>query len=179
MTRQRRALVPASLLAALALGACEDRAPVEKACDAGDAAACLELGDMLVKGRGGPMDKKGADAVLSRACDAGDAAACALGGDVAYARDDEGSRRMLLAACRRGHGSSCVDAAWMLWHGEGGAADEAEADALLERACKKGVADGCFFLALRREARGERGAAGLFGKACALGDGIACDRRAP
>jgi TPR repeat protein len=171
--------VLALLVAALALTACEDRAPFEKACDAGDAKACLTLGEMLVKGRGGVMNKKKADKVLARACDAGDAAACAYGGDVAYARDDDDSRRLLLEACRLGHVESCVDAAWMLRHGEGGSADPAEADALLEAACKKGEADGCFFLGLEREARGGSGAAALFDRACALGDPLACGRRTP
>jgi hypothetical protein len=169
-----------ALLAALALAACEpDRAPIAKACDAGDSAACLKLGEMLVKGLGGAMDKKKADKVLARACDAGDAAACAYGGDVAYARDDEASRRMLLAACRLGDRESCVDAAWMLWHAEGGSADDAGADALLGRACEKGATDGCFFLGLRDEARGDKGAAALFARACSSGDPVACGRRAP
>lgn len=166
-------------LAALALAACEDRAPFEKACDKGDAAACVKLGDMLAKGLGGPMDKKAADKVLAGACDAGDAAACAFGGDVAYARDDADSRRMLLAACRLGHLESCVDVAWMLRHGEGGDADAAEADALLLGACEAGEADGCFFLGLERAARGEGGAAELFAKACSLGDPVACGRGTP
>jgi uncharacterized protein len=167
----------AAIALAAALAACEpDRAPFEKACGAGDTKACLELGDMLVKGLGGVMDKKRADEVLARACGAGDAAACALGGDIAYARDDVDSRRLLLRACGLGHVGSCVDAAWMLRHGEGGSADEAEADALLEAACEKGDADGCFFLGLAREARGDKDAAAPFDKACALGDPVACGR---
>jgi hypothetical protein len=169
----------ALLFVALALAACEDRAPFERACDAGDTKACLVLGEMLAKGRGGVMNKKRAVAVLSRACDAGDAAACALGGGVAYARDDGDSQRLLLEACRLGHVRGCVDAAWMLRHGEGGDADAAKADALLVTACEKGEADGCFFLGLERAARGEDGAAELFAKACSLGDPVACGRGAP
>jgi TPR repeat protein len=175
MIRRHHAL----LVAALLLAACEDRAPFEEACDSGDSAACLSLGEMLVKGLGGPMNKKRADKLLARACDAGDASACAYGGDVAYARDDEASRRMLLEACRLGHRESCVDAAWMLWHGEGGGADEPETDALLQRACENGAPDGCFFLGLRSEARGDKGATALFAKACSLGDAVACGRREP
>ena len=167
------------LVAALVFTACEDRAPLEKACDAGDTAACVALGDMFVKGLGGSMNKRKADEVLGRACDAGDAAACAFGGAVAYARDDAESRRLLLRACRLGRQRSCVDAAWMLRHGEGGDADEAEADALLSAACRKGETDGCFFLGLEREARDARDAAEPFDRACALGDPVACGRRTP
>jgi hypothetical protein len=164
----------------LALAACEpDRAPLELGCEAGDGAACVALGELLAKGLGGPMDKKEADSVLGRACDAGHAAACAYGGDIAYARDDAGSRRLLLEACRLGHVESCVDAAWMLRHGEGGSADAGRADALLEEACAKGVADGCFFLGLEREARGGADAAEPLRRACALGAPVACGRRAP
>jgi len=179
MTTMHRACAVAALAAALSLTACEDRAPFEKACDAGDTAACVALGDMLVKGLGGSMNKRKADEVLGRACDAGDATACAFGGAVAYARDDADSRRLLLRACRLGHRRSCVDAAWMLRHGEGGSGDEAEADALLSAACGKGEAGGCFFLGLEREAQDARGAAELFDRACALGDPLACGRTTP
>jgi TPR repeat protein len=180
MSRPHHLLLAAALALLAPLAACEpDRAPFEKACDAGDGAACLRLGEMLVKGVGGPMNKRKADDLLGRACDRGDAAACAFGGDVAYARDDAASRRMLLSACRGGHLESCVGAAWMLRNGEGGSADEAGADEILERACGKGCADACFFLGLAREADGGSGGAAPFARACALGDPVACGRVEP
>jgi len=162
------------------------RAELERAradCDAGEAAACRELGELRLKGVGGPKSRKDGREAFERACDLGDGAACGMAGSLVYARRDDEARRRLRRGCDLDHPRSCTTWAWMLLHGEGGGADPAAARAAFDKACDGGEAAACVFAALairddssvdERDTARERDV--RLRRACDLGDARSCDQ---
>jgi TPR repeat protein len=152
-----------------------DRAPAENklACDAGDLAACQELGRAYAEGDGVAADARRAATYYGRACDGGQADACAeqaavmrRSGDRALAAD---AALPQLRACFLGRGASC--------RALGRGTRELSARKVAgraRRACAGGDAAACAILGhLTRHgigiSRDHRQAAESFRRACDLG----------
>ena len=56
-------MLAAGLFLSLIGSACADRSPFERGCEEGDADACHTLGEMMLKGIGGPRSKKKAEKI--------------------------------------------------------------------------------------------------------------------
>jgi TPR repeat protein len=140
-----------------------------KACEAGNARGCGELGDCYQEGRGVQGDATKAMELYERACKAGDTFACFAGSELASrgvgaAADAKTMRLMITAgrryretaarltkACDEGEASACHSLGRMYAHDgqhwlqeSGGKAKAAE---LTQRACDLGDAPSCFELA--------------------------------
>lgn len=122
-----------------------------KACDGGDGAACVRVGDLHAEGRG--VAKSDADAAryYERACDADDPSGCFAFGRACMRGEgvqaDEGRGTAAFdRGCRLGHGGACTEYAVSLWRGRGIAKAPARARALLEKNCGRDQATACFNL---------------------------------
>jgi uncharacterized protein len=164
------------LVGALAFG--------EKACAAGRAAGCFELGLLYVRGRGVPADPARANQLFQQACDAGSAAACAeLGGRYLHgyggAAYDARIVTLLRRACDGGSASGCAHLAFLYATGRGVVQDDERALRLYQAACDGGDAAGCYNVGLHFEkARGTSENSSLallaYGRACDQGYALAC-----
>src|SRR5690606_23775059 len=117
-----------------------------RACTAGSAEGCDELGRRLLEGVGAAVDREAALRASRRGCDGGRAASCRRAASLVEADDAAAALRLHERACDGGEAGSCVDLGVALSRGEGTAADPARAAELFERACDAGDATGCFDL---------------------------------
>jgi TPR repeat protein len=156
-----------------------------KACDAGDAPSCTQLGTMLLDGKG--VEQNDAEAVtrFEQACDGGDPRGCLAAGHAlsrgeGVARDDEHATKMFDQGCQKQHVGSCTEYAVSLWRGRGVEKDAARAKEMLAAYCKKRNAEACFNLGVlvrMGEPGVERNSAhakAILDKACKLGALEAC-----
>lgn len=126
----------------------------QRACLAGQAEACFQIGVLFYYGREAfPRDRAGASRAFSRGCDLGDSRACNnLGDALAYGdgigRDVEGAASTFLKACRLGEPLGCANLGYMAEHGEGIPRDVARARGLYRDACTAGDVYGCLHLDL-------------------------------
>jgi TPR repeat protein len=135
---------------------------MQRACDAGNAGACHNLGHVYTGTEGVAADVERAKHFYERACDGGVVQGCSSlaaiemregGGDKTRAAGHFGK------ACDAGDASGCANLAAMYSLGQGVARDPARAAALLERACGAGLGVACARL----------------GEAYARGDGVPAD----
>jgi TPR repeat protein/predicted Ser/Thr protein kinase len=157
-------------------------------CRAGVAEDCAALGTFLVKGWGARRDAARGFAAFQRACDGGDGRACAQLGDMLVAgfavpRDPARGASVVDRGCARGETRSCSTLAFLHLMGEVAGADAARGRVILEQACAAAVTE-CGPLGLVHELglggvpRDIDRALDLYGRACAVGDGLACYWRA-
>lgn len=113
------------------------------ACDAGHAAACHNLGNMLADGRGGGIDEVGARHRYELGCSRGLMVACSnfaimLNTGRGGARDQVRAREVFSQACDRRDVSGCSSLGNMMVRGEGGPTEMARGRSLLQTACNGG-----------------------------------------
>jgi hypothetical protein len=122
-----------------------------RACDAGNASGCSNLGIMYQKGRGVAQDFGQALALYQRACDSGTASGCTNLG-LMYANGDgvaqDAGRAVALyqRACDAGSAVGCTYLGFMHKSGRGVAQDDGRAVALFQRACDARASLGCAYL---------------------------------
>jgi uncharacterized protein len=151
-------------------------------CREGGAEACSALGVMYEIGVGVAANPGRAVALYERACNAGNVRGCAnlgvaliegLGGT----QDVAAGARLLEPACAHGDAGACVNLARLYVSGDGVSKDPIRANQLFEIACRGEEATACVALAEIRATAGYADvAAELYGKACGLGDPIACSQ---
>ncbi|MBX5483966.1 MAG: sel1 repeat family protein [Myxococcaceae bacterium] len=161
------------------------RHPRAAACEAGDAAACVELGRWY-----GTRDPARAEALLRAQCDAGVADGCAALGelwlDPLFLPPDHGPRpvaEVLDRACTLGAGRSCERLGELYEKGDWLRhvdADLSRAATAYERGCSLGAGEACtnWGYALskgRGVAADEARAATVYQRACSLGNAMGCN----
>lgn len=123
---------------------------LEQSCEAGDLAACLELGELYeTGGRGLKTDPARAGSLFERACNGGSANGCfRLGLHIQFAgdraaRDMTRAAQLYQKACDGKSGNGCDRLGDAYQSGEGVDRDYARASSLFERACDLGAVGGC------------------------------------
>jgi TPR repeat protein len=174
----RRAASPAD-------SAAQGLAAQRRACDQGQAAACLRAGAELRAGKSVPADAAAAAALFDKACSAGQVEGCyflaaqyQLGEGVDL--DVERARGLHQTACDAGHGGGCLELANLSLRSDGTSADPVRTADLYEKACGAGEAEGCGYLGnLVALGRGRPAdlekAYALYKKGCDAGDASSCD----
>ncbi len=161
-------------------------ADYQRACDAGEPAACANRAAFSWCGWGMPRDATAAIALARQDCDRGVGAACDLLG-VFYMEqtDDPGSAGravdLLRATCARGVVSACANLGGLYLLGRGVPRDATRAITLFEDACRQDHASACATLAAVLAVGSAGGpppdparAAALAEKGCSLGDLSGC-----
>ncbi len=161
-----------------------------RACDSGDAHACLVWGNMLVDGVGVAADPARGDVLFVRGCRKGDADSCNAHGVFVRERALDGNRdwRSVLGlferACDKGSAKGCENAAEILFDGRVDGRSPREGVALLRKSCEldDGAADGSGCVAYGEALKTGRHvdkdpvlAAKWLAKGCRLGVSSACD----
>jgi len=158
---------------------------LEKACDAGVASACSNVGVAELEVKALPSDRRAADA-FSRACNGKDAGGCANLGWMRERgrggkRDLGDAKALYEKACELGSLVGCRNLGAMLVLGRGIPAEPRRAAALFEQGCAKGDGLACVSLAslaVSRPAAGVKFQAGVhipvLDSACGGGDARAC-----
>ncbi len=122
-------------------------APLETACEGGRYDACGQLGLMLWKGHGMPIDTNRADTLLEKACDGGIGVSCEHLGTMLDAVGPPGSRYRAILALERGcakqHAIACAMAGEWYATGKGVHQSRRQAREMLGQACKLGLQPAC------------------------------------
>jgi uncharacterized protein len=118
-----------------------------KACDAGSALGCSNLGILFEQGRGVGKDEARAAALYTKACDAGNEGGCYFLGNMfvegrGVGKDEARAASLLTKACDRGFAPGCSTLGLLFEHGHGVVKDEARAAALYTKACDGELAPG-------------------------------------
>jgi hypothetical protein len=150
-------------------------AALKKGCDGGDTRSCVNLGEMVLRGRGAKADPAAAAPLFESGCNQGDAVGCA---HLAHAyrtglgvvRDDARAATLMRKACDGGQAPSCGELGMMLRAGEGVAKDEKAAGAALKRGCDGSDARSCNVLGESAEEHDAILASILFQRGCFASD---------
>jgi len=163
----------------------DTRVAATRMCEAGDATACLLVGEFLLRVAPEQDDLwRSARTYLTMACDGGVAAGCHNLG-VLWAdghggtKDAARARALYKQACSLGHHLGCTNWGVLLANGRGGGADMFKARQVFSRACERGDARGCANLAVMlRDGHGGRQDGRLADEydhiACRLGFAASC-----
>ncbi len=140
------ALAPGAAAAEPVAG--EDGAALEAACGAGDASACLTLGQHSAAGDGPGQDLSRALSLFQEACAQGLGAGCYAAGAQLYIgrgaqADVPGAVGLFRQGCDLGDGDACLRLAAELAFPDFGAPDTDGALAAYARACEAGRLEGC------------------------------------
>lgn len=182
-----------SASASAAASACSAATACEKACDAGDAPACLSAAKSFASGTGdAKQDAKKAEELtakavklLETACpkeptSCGRLAGLYLGGAAGIAKDPKRAAKYLSAGCQAKDAASCHDLGQVnrLLLNDMSAAAKAYASA-----CALGNAQGCGHIGTMHEegtsvAKSAKKAAEYYDRGCTLGHGRSCGRLA-
>lgn len=125
----------------------------EKACDADELTACVNLGTMLMRGTGIGKDEAAGEKLYVRACDGEIGDACnELGLWRFDAGDTVGAAKLFEKGCNAKSGDACISLGGMALEGTSPVSqDHRLAHKLFAEACKLGVAAGCFNVGLMYE----------------------------
>jgi uncharacterized protein len=128
--------------------AAKEVAAVQEACDSGKGQACFDAAELS---KGNDVRER---TFYEKACNAGYALGCTYLGIRVGSQDAPRQRSLYEKACDLGDQWACAEAVKMCRKGEGGPADEARIQALIEkgksereRACDHGDGEACFALA--------------------------------
>jgi TPR repeat protein len=152
----------------------------ERACEAGQAAACLNVGLKYHAGKGAAPDPAKALARFARACDlGGPVSACAKAAELLDAgkgapRDARRAAALYDKACKADSPSSCTNLGRLTLAGDGVAKDPAAAAALFEKACAAREPFGCHARGETLDAADPVAAATWYSRACNEDHGRAC-----
>ncbi len=157
----------------------------ERACEAGSPRGCHRLGLMALEGVGRPRDTTAATTLLKKACGQEQAAAChdlgLIAADAAPP-DNVTAARLYERGCELGSGEACISLGGMALKGLSPISqDHSLAHKLFSVACDRGVAAGCFNVALMYErdlAKPPIGDSAVqrYKSACDLGHADACTK---
>jgi TPR repeat protein len=158
----------------------------QRACDAGSATGCANLGFMAAEGRGTPKDDARAVQLYKSSCEAGSPVGCSNLGSrydrgVGVPRSVTKAIDLFRRACDRGSASGCSNLGLKLELGEGVKQNLEEALALYQRACDADSPLGCTNLGLlylrgRGVSPDRTKATALLRQGCEGGDGFACEQ---
>ncbi len=153
------------------------------ACSGGYQEACRSLGNMYRDGAGVAEDGERAVVHYRAACDAGSLLACVNLGYMyqtgqGVEEDDSRAAQLYSSSCDRGASLGCNNLGVRYDRGEGVQQDGVRAAGLYRRACDRGYALGCRNLGWKYHGESVPGsqqrARELWGRACVLGDEVAC-----
>lgn len=137
-----------------------------RACERKHPLGCLQLGNLLSRGLGGPKAPKRALARFAQACGHGalrgcyNAGVCHYGG-VGTKKDPKRALPYFMRGCILGHGPSCYNAGVALWHGKGGIErDRRRAKRMFLFGCKLGEQAACKQLPPKERTKAKRKAKG-------------------
>jgi TPR repeat protein len=141
---------PVAAVAATALSHADSTA---RACDAGTAAACTDLGVLYAEGKAVTQDLTRARSLYQRACDGGNAPGCTNLGNMynngsGGPQDAVRARSLYQRGCDSGNAVGCNNLGFMYEHALGGPVDLGQARALYQRACDGGDLVACSNLGL-------------------------------
>lgn len=124
------------------------RALYDTLCDAGNGAACNNLGVFYGLGHGVVADPAQATALYGKACDADDPMGCVnfgrrLVAGSGIARDPARARAVWATACDAGESEGCLELALALRKPEGGPVDLGRSIRLIKTACDGGLLKSC------------------------------------
>jgi TPR repeat protein len=125
----------------------------EQACDAGDAEACIGLGQIYGQGRGVPEDLPRSFSYFERGCTGGNGVACwVLGNEYRngthVGSDEARASTYYRAGCQAGHVQACREGGLILFEGQSANRDPVAAGPLFERSCTDEHPDGCVSLSV-------------------------------
>ncbi len=120
----------------------------KKACDAGDAKKCYELGLMFYEGQKIEKNRKEAARLFRKACDANSAKGCnalgyMLGHGNGVKKDKVKAYKFTSKACDGGDAEGCFNLGLMYDEGRGVKQDDFKAKEFFGKACDGGDAEGC------------------------------------
>ncbi len=157
-----------------------------KACDAGDAKKCYELGVIFYEGEKIEKNYKEAARFYSKACNGGDSRACSSLGEMYYwgsvIKKNYAKAFILFSkACDANYAKGCTALGYMWGHGNSVKKDKVKAYKFTSKACAGGDAIGCYNLGnMYAEGLGVKQddvkAEEFYGKACAAGNADGCKR---
>jgi TPR repeat protein len=164
----------------------EARPLLEQACDAGNAKACDDLGDIYDLGWGVAQDHSRSAALYLKACNAGNADGC-LGLGISYGngdgveRDFSRARELYSESCDKGNALGCAYLGDVYRNGFGVAQDYQRAVVLYTKSCETGLEFGYGCAALGGMYQNGYGvrkdlekSKQLYDKACMLGNKDGC-----
>ena len=163
-----------------------EAAGFRKACIAGDAGRCVDLGIRYGKGEGVPEDFRRGALYFARACDADHPVGCLLLGlqhqiGLGVEKDAKKAVSLFEKACsgspRKQAAAGCLALGNAYLDGRGVSRDLEQAAIHIEKSCSFGSAAGCTRWGQKHEADDDyRRAASYFEKACDGGDPGGCGR---
>lgn len=132
---------------------------LERACELGDAEACLLRGRQHLRAVGMPRSPTSVFAWTARACEQRLAEGCVDEGIMhelgrGTGVDLHAARERQRTACELGDGRGCTKLGGLLMDGKGGAAEPVAGVELMERGCELGFAPGCGLAAIAFEGAG-------------------------
>jgi hypothetical protein len=164
----------------------EERAALERGCEADVAASCYDLSEAYFFARGVRADYRRSSDLAQKSCNLGHAPACTfhggrlLMGEGVEAQPEQ-ARAQYLRGCEGGDQRGCYNHGLCLRNGIGGPIDTKGANAFFERSCDSEWAGSCNNLAVSyfdgtggHEIDLDR-AASLFDRSCGLGDEGGCE----
>ena len=128
--------------------AAADFADTQRACDKGEASACVEVAMAYASGDALTADTAKAAKLFRRGCEAGEAKGCnglgvlALSGN-GVTKDEKKAVSLFRKACASGYSSGCLNLGLCEEAGDGVSPDLSEAQQHYSRACDLGSAEGC------------------------------------
>jgi hypothetical protein len=155
-----------------------------KACDAGSAVSCVNLGYMYENGQGVTRDDSHAAALYSKGCDAGNALGCVNLGIMyeigkGVAKDNSHAAALFSKGCDAGNARGCTNLGYMYENSQGVAKDDSRAATLYSEGCDAGNALGCVNLGYMYEkgkgvAKDDSHAVALYSEGCDAGNARGC-----
>lgn len=144
--------VPAPV-AAVAPAALSHADSTARACDAGTAGACTDLGVLYAEGKGVTQDLPRARSLYQRACDGGNSPGCTNLGNMynngsGGPQDAVRARSLYQRGCDGGNAVGCNNLGFMYEHAMGGPVDLGQARVLYQRGCDGGDLVSCSNLGL-------------------------------
>jgi hypothetical protein len=155
-----------------------------KACDAGSAISCVNLGYMYENGQGVAKDDSRAAALYSEGCDAGNALGCVNLGILyksgkGVAKDDSHAAALFTKGCDAGNARGCTNLGYMYENGQSVGKDDSRAATLYSEGCDAGNALGCVNLGYMYEkgkgvTKDDSHAVALYSEGCDAGNARGC-----
>ncbi|MEP3914263.1 MAG: hypothetical protein ABJM34_03010 [Parasphingorhabdus sp.] len=127
----------------------EARISLRSACVSGHLKGCADYGELLEKGRGGPVALDAAMLVYTAACNEGDPQSCAGKGGIYFKRKDyANAMKLFTATCDQGVARGCNGAGYIYEKGMGSTVRPDLAHAIYVKSCGLGSSGGCHNVAV-------------------------------
>ena len=165
----------------------EARPLLDQACDAGNAEACGDLGQVYDSGWGIPQDHNRSAALFLKACNAGNVDSClslgvSYGNGNGVEQDYSRARELFSLSCDKGNSLGCAYLGDIYQHGYSVTQDYQRAVMLYTKSCESGLeyGYGCAALGVMYQngygvRKDSEKAKQLYGKSCLLGSENGCN----